>query len=130
MVSVLLTRTIRREKGQWMTAEHGSASENLLEQIATTEQQLEQKVGNARDEARRLLDDARGQAEAARQAALREAEELITRTRRETSQEAETVASRRIAEATAEAERVRAQAAERIAGVADTVVQRVLSDLE
>lgn len=113
-----------------MTAEHGSANENLLEQIATTEQELEQKVAQARDAARRIVDEARARAESERQAAAREAEELSARARSETAREAETVTQERLADAKSEADRVRAQAAERMAVAVKTIVDRVLSGLE
>jgi vacuolar-type H+-ATPase subunit H len=131
MVSAFLTRTI--QISEWvaaMASEHGSANENLLEQLATTEHQLEQQVARARDEAQRLVDDARRKADAERQAARREAEELTARARADIARESETVTSQRLAEAHAEAQRVRVQAAERMSAAVTLVVDRVLAGLE
>lgn len=113
-----------------MTAEHGSASDNLLEQIATTEQELEQNVAQARDDARRVVDEARARADAVRQAAQRDADDLANRTRRDIARDTDAMTAQRLADAEAEAHRVRTQAAERMATAVQMVVTRVLAGLE
>ncbi len=109
--------------------EHGSTDENLLEQIATTEQRLEQQVAHTREDARRLVDESGRKGDLERQAAQREADELLAGARTDIARDVETVTAQRLVEARAEAEGVRAQAAERMTAAVETVVKRVLAGL-
>lgn len=113
-----------------MTAKGGHSDDNLLELIATKERELEARVAQAREQARRLADGAQVNARALQEQARREAAALAERVQAEIARETAEITAQRAEAARIEAERVRARAAERSPQAVELVVKRVLGGLE
>jgi vacuolar-type H+-ATPase subunit H len=117
-------------KGVTMTAKGGQADENLLELIASKERELETRVAQARDEARRLVEGAQARAAALQEQARREAAGLAEQMQAEITRERDALVAQRAGAARAEADRVRSRAVERAPQAVDLVVKRVLGGLD